>query len=245
MGRLVVKVLVALLAAGVFGLLGLQARGVISLARYQVATMVVVAAVLAAGSSAAAAVGEWRHRRDAAHAADTEVLLAATLWAIVDLVRLDYRDLGLAVYRVGRERAPPWRRRLVRVHRVRARRRPAASGVRWAPGKGVIGACVARGQVVAQDLRAAYAAMGTVTRAEWDVLPADVRLGLSFDELLDVRDKYDVVVATPVIDDSGDRSRIVGCVALDGPAGTLDDLGGDDVLGLLDSAGQTLLRQGL
>jgi len=241
----VVKVLVALAAATVAVLLGLEARGVISLRRDHLVAGVVAAAVLAAGSTIAAAVGEWRRRRTDILAADHELVLAATAWAIVDLVTLDYRDLGLAVYRVGRERLRPWRQRLVRVHRVRARRRPVTSRVRWAPGKGVIGACVSRGQVVAQDLRAAYSAMGSVTRAEWAALPADVRLGLSFDELLDVRDKYDVVVATPVIDDSGDRSRVVGCVALDGPAGTLDDLGGDDVLGLLDSAGQTLLRQGL
>ena len=245
MGRLVLKVTVAVVAAVVAILLGLEARRFITLSRGQVTAAVVTAAALAAGSTIAAAISEWRHRSDVDADADRDVVLSATAWAIVDLVMVDYRDIGLAVYRVGREPLRPWRRRLVRVHRVRARRRPTASKVRWAPGKGVIGACVERGQVVAQDLRAAYSALGPVTREEWEALPADIRLGLTFDELTDVREKYDVVVATPIIDDSGGHGEVVGCVALDGPPGTLDDLGGDAVLGLLDSAGQTLLRQGL
>lgn len=245
MGRLAVKVVVAVVAAVVSVLLALDGRGLIELSRHSVVVAVVVTAVLAAGSTVAAAIGEWRAQQRARRDADTEVVLSATGWAVVDMVSLDFRDLGLAVYRVDRQRWRPWRLQLIRVHRVRARHRPTTSRVRWAPGKGVIGVCVERGQVVATDLRAAYAELGPVTEAQWLGLPTDVRLGLSWAELEDVRDKYDVVVATPIIDDSGARSQVVGCVALDGPAGTLDDLGGDDVLGLLDSAGQTLLRQGL
>ena len=245
MGRLAVKVGVAVAAAVVSMLLALEGKKVVSLSRRAVVVAIVLAAVLAAGSTVAAAIGEWRRQRRARRDADTDVVLSATGWAIVDMVSLDFRDIGLAVYRVDRQTWRPWRRQLTRVHRVRARRRPTTSRVRWEPGKGVIGLCVERGQVVAQDLRTAYAELGPVTEAQWLGLPADVRLGLSWAEMEDVRDKYEVVVATPIIDDSGSRSEIVGCVALDGPAGTLDDLGGDDVLGLLDSAGQTLLRQGL
>lgn len=246
MVRLAVKVLAALVAATVSVLLALDGRDVISLPRRSAVAAVVVAAVLAAGSTVASAVSEWRRQRTSGRDAEREVVLSATGWAIVDMVELDYRDLGLAVYSVGRDAWRPWRPTLRRTHRVRARRRPAASTVRWAPGKGVIGTCVSRGQVVAQDLHAAYAELGPVTEAQWLGLPDDVRLGLDFQEMEDVRDKYGVVVATPVIDDRGSRGRVVGCVALDGPPGTLDDLGRDDVLGLLDSAGQTLLlRQGL
>jgi len=241
MVRLAVKVLVALVAATVSVLLALDARHVISLARSSAVTAVVLAAALAAGSTVASAIAEWRRQRTSGLDAERDVVLSATGWAIVDMVGLDYRDLGLAVYSVGREAWRPWRQTLMRVHRVRARRRPATSTVRWAPGKGVIGACVSRGEVVAQDLHAAYDALGSVTEEQWLALPEDVRLDLSWAEMEDVRGKYGVVVATPVIDDSGARGRVVGCVALDGPPGTLEELGRDDVLGLLDSAGQTLL----
>ncbi len=246
MVRLAVKVLVAVVAATVSVLLALDGRHVITLPRRSAVAAVVLAAVLAAGSTVASAVAEWLRQRSAGRDAEREVVLSATGWAIVDMVGLDYRDLGLAVYAVGREFWRPWRQTLRRTHRVRARRRPAASTVRWAPGKGVIGVCVSRGQVVAQDLHAAYGELGPVSEVQWQGLPDDVRLGLSWAEMEDVRDKYGVVVATPVIDDSGSRGKVVGCVALDGPPGTLDDLGRDDVLGVLDSAGQTLLlRQGL
>ncbi len=246
MVRLAVKVLVALVAAAVTVLLALDGRHVISLPRPSAVAAVVLAAALAAGSTVASAVSEWRRQRASSLEAERDVVLSATGWAIVDMVDLDYRDLGLAVYSVGREVWRPWRPTLTRTHRVRARRRPAASTVRWAPGKGVIGTCVSRGQVVAQDLHAAYDELGPVTQTQWLGLPDDVRLGLSWAEMEDVRDKYGVVVATPVIDDRGSRGKVVGCVALDGPPGTLEDLGRDDVLGLLDSAGQTLLlRKGL
>jgi hypothetical protein len=88
-----------------------------------------------------------------------------------------------------------------------------------------------------------YADLGRPTQDEWRRLPDDIRLGLSFEEYLNVRDKYAVVVATPIIDDSGSRSRVVGCVALDGPAGRLTDLTADEVLGLLNFASQALLQQ--
>ena len=156
---------------------------------------------------------------------------------------LDYRDLGIAAYRADKVWWWPGRTRLRRMYRVRASRRQVSSDVDWRPGKGVIGTCVVRGEVVASDLAQLYRDLGSPTRAEWPRLPEDVRLGLSYEEYLDVREKYAVVVASPIIDDSGSRSRVVGCIALDGPEGRLADLTTDEVLGLLNFAGQTLLQQ--
>lgn len=42
------------------------------------------------------------------------------------------------------------------------------------------------------------------------------------------------MVATPILDETGNGTRVVGCVALDGPGGSLSRLRDDDVLGLLD-----------
>ena len=52
-----------------------------------------------------------------------------------------------------------------------------------------------------------------------------------------------MVDASPVIDDTGATSRVVGCVALDGPDGLFAELTSDEVLGLLNSAAQGLLQQ--
>ncbi len=246
MRKPLIKTLAALLAALAAVALGLNSAQVVDLSRGAVVTAVVVSAALAAGSTSAGAWGEWRARRLGAQRELCDLQLTAAAWAIVDQVggSLDYRDLGLAIYRVERVWWRPWAERLRRVHRVRAKRRPATSDIAWQPGKGVIGRCVQQGAVVACDIRQLYAGLGDVSRVEWDtVVPGDVRLGLTYEEYRDVRDKYDVVVASPMIDDTGAQSRIRGCVALDGPAGRFVDLTRDEVLGLLDSAAQGLLRQ--
>ncbi len=244
--RLVAKISIAVLAAAVTAALGLRGVGLWDPSSTVLVALVVATAVLAAGSTAATAVSEWRSRRLGARREAADVVLNAAAWAIVDATGLDYRDLGLAAYRTERVWWAPGRHRLRRVHRVRAKRRPTASRVKWAPGKGVIGQCVERGQLVAQDVRADYEAVWPCDQQEWDVVvPPEVRNGLTFEEFLDVREKYDVVVATPVLDDSGPGTRVVGCVALDGPAGSLTTLMVDEVLGLLDSAAQGLLQQTL
>ena len=244
MRRLAAKVLAAVVAAGVTAALGLRSAGVWDPSSTVVVGLVVVAAALAAISTSVSAFSEWRSRRLGARREAADVVLTAAAWAIVDSTGIDFRDLGLAAYRVERVWWAPWRRRLGRVHRVRAKRRPTASRVRWAPGKGVIGRCVAEGQVVAQDLHADYSAVWPCDAVEWrTVVPEEIRGGLTYKEFLDVREKYEVVVATPVLDDSGSATKVIGCIALDGPTGSLDRLNTDAVLGLLDSAAQGLVRQ--
>lgn len=239
------KTLAALLAAAAGLILALDSADVVVMSTRVIVAAIVVSASLAAVATIAGAWAEWRQRRLGARRDLADVQLTATLWAIVDLVGsgLDYRDLGLAVYRVERLWWWPFARRLRRMHRVRASRRPVASRVNWKPGKGVIGACVTRGEVVAYDVGQMYDNLGELSAEEWNQLPADVRLGLGYAEYRDVRDKYDVVVASPVIDDLGVRSQVRGCVALDGPTGRLAELTTDEVLSLLNSAGSGLLSR--
>jgi hypothetical protein len=239
------KTLAALLAAVAGIVLALNGAHVITASPRLLLACVVTSSALAALATIGAAWGEWRERRLGARRELADIQLTAAAWAIVDQVapQLDYRDLGLAVYRVERIWWWPFRSRLRRLHRVRSSRRPTTSDVRWKPGKGVIGACVARGEVVAVDLTQMYRDLGARTKDEWPSVPDDVRLGLTWEEYVDVRDKYEVVVASPVIDDSGTRSRVLGCVALDAPDGHFADLTSDEVLGLLNSAAQGLLHQ--
>jgi hypothetical protein len=239
------KTVAALLAAVAGIILALNGADVIAASPRVLVACVVTTSALAALATIGAAWGEWRERRLGARRELADIQLTAAAWAIVDQVspQLDYRDLGLAVYRVERVWWWPPLTRLRRLHRVRSSRRPTTSDVKWKPGKGVIGACVARGEVVAVDLTQMYRDLGARSKDEWPNVPDDVRLGLTWEEYVDVRDKYEVVVASPVIDDSGARSKVLGCVALDGPAGRFADLTTDEVLGLLNSAAQGLLHQ--
>jgi hypothetical protein len=245
MSKAVAKTLSALLAFAAGVVLALNGAHLVRASARLLIACIVTTAALAAVSTIGSAWREWRERRLGQRRELAEITLTTTVWAVVDQVDppLDYRDLGIAAYALRRVWWRPGRARLRRIHRVRASRRPVSSDVAWRPGMGVIGACVVRGEVVAVDLAQLYADLGRPTKQEWLRLPDDIRLGLRYEEYLNVRDKYAVVVATPIIDDSGARSRVVGCVALDAPAGRLADLTTDEVLGLLNFASQALLQQ--
>lgn len=245
MSRAVAKTVAALLAAVAAVVLGLEGADLLAVPDAVVVACVVTSATLAAVATVGSAWRDWRERRLGRRRELAEITLTAALWAVVDQVvpPLDYRDLGIAVYRTDHAWWWPWRAELRRVHRVRASRRPVSSDVAWRPGKGVIGACVTQGEVVAVDLAQLSADLGHPGPQEWQQVPEDLRMGLEHEEYLDVRDKYAVVVASPIIDDSGPRSRVVGCLALDGPEGRLDSLSSDEVLGLLNFTGQALLQQ--
>jgi hypothetical protein len=218
----------AVLAAAVGAALGLERAGLWHPGDVVLVVLVVLTAVLAVASTATQAVARLLGRRREAARDLHDDLLSGALWAVVDATggRVDPRDLALGAYRVATPLlgAP----RLARVHRVRARRRPVASGVRWAPGKGVIGECVATGAVVARDVTGPDA--------------AGERQGLSAEEFRAVRGKYAVVVAVPLVDDAGETSRVTGCLALDGPAGTLELLRAPVVLGVLEATSRALQR---
>lgn len=245
MTKAVAKTVSALLAAVAGIILALAGAEVLTVSSRVLVACIVVTTALATLATIGAAWGEWRKRQLGQRRDLVEITLNAAVWAIVDHVgpRLDYRDLGLAAYRIEQRWWWPFRRRLRRLHRVRPSRRPVTSDVMWEPGKGVIGTCISQGAVVASDLTQMYRDLGHPSREEWDRLPDDVRQGLGFEEYLDVRDKYAVVIASPIIDDTGASSRVVGCVALDGPDGLFDELASDEVLGLLNSAAQGLLQQ--
>ncbi|WP_432542101.1 hypothetical protein [Kineococcus sp. SYSU DK002] len=224
--RLVLDVALVVLAALVGAGLALERAELWDTSSTVVAVLILATALLAIVPAVLRAVAEVRGRRTAALRELHEDVLSGALWALADASGLDPRDLALAAYRVRR---PRWRAAtLERVHRVRARRRPGASGVAWAPGKGVIGECVASGAVVARDVAAAEGA-------------GDPQ-GLSEAEIARVRGKYPVVVAVPLVDDSGSRSAVTGCLALDGPAGSLPALTRPDVLAVLEATARTLQR---
>ncbi|MET1004489.1 MAG: hypothetical protein ABWX96_03010 [Propionibacteriaceae bacterium] len=245
MPKALAKTLAAVLVAVAAAILALNGARVISVSTRVLLAAVVTTTVLAAVSTIGGAWTEWReqqlgHRREL-----VDFQLDATLWAIVDQVGsgLDYRDLGIAIYRTYRRWWWPFRQGLRRVQRVRATHRPVSSNIIFRPGKGVIGRCVETQAVAAYDLAQMYRDLGQPTEDEWASLPVDITLNLSYTEYLDARDKYAVVIASPIIDDASAQARVRGCIVLDGPDGRFADLNADEVLALLNSAAQGLLRQ--
>lgn len=271
--RLVTAVTAAAVAAATAVLLGLAQLGVAHPPLRLRAAAVTVSAVLAFVSTTGSAVGTWRRGRDAARRDRIAFVLRTLAYTVQDLTDLDTRELGVALHLLRADRWPPSaaaanlaavfvpgrrapRLRLVRVVRERASRRPSTSGVVWRPGKGVIGLCVATGDVVGQDVGAdtapwvgagtsagghgASVAGGVVDR--WTLVPEDVRGSFTRAEFDALAGRYGTVLAAPLIDDGGTGSAVVGCVSLDGPHGSFELLWSPDVRSALAQAAETLRR---
>jgi hypothetical protein len=162
------------------------------------------------------------------------VLLQPVALRIQDLAGIDIRDLGLSAYLLrqwGLWRWP-WEPRLRRVYRVRPKI-AAVSHVDWRPGKGVMGASVAQGQDVAEDLAALDEELEGTSLAAWD---PGLAYGLTYAEWLDTRGKYGVVLATPILVATSSGSRVAGVLVLDGPGGTFDTIVTEEIRALLASA---------
>lgn len=199
------------------------------------------AAALAFAATSGSALREYREPRRAASTEDLRYAVRQLAFTIAEAAMVDVRELGLAVYVVRRDWLLPWRRRLDRVLRERSVRRPSASRVVWRPGKGVIGRCVASGTDVAQDVGADTAPWVNATPEDWRLgVPDDVKAGFTYEEFLDMRGRYHVVVATPILDDTGRVTEVVGCLALDGPQGSYEDLAADDVRAAMAAIAPTI-----
>jgi len=154
-------------------------------------------------------------------------LLQPVALRVQDLTGIDLRDLGLSVYVLHRPGwwRWPWQPRLLRMYRVRPKI-AAVSHVAWRPGKGVMGTCAERGQDVAEDVAALDDLLKNETRATWEPSRAH---GLTYDEWLDTRGKYGVILATPILGEGSGGSAVIGVLVLDGPAGAFTTIVTDEV----------------
>lgn len=238
---LTTKVLAAVTALAAACVLVVDEAGVADVDGRVLAAAGILAALLAFVATSQSAVREYRGRGATDRREQLGFALRQLAFTVAELTSLDVRELGLAVYVVRRERPFWWRKRLDRAARERSVNRPSTSRVVWRPGKGVIGRCVAAGTDVAQDVQADTSPWRDADQDDWDLrIPDDVKAGFSFDEFRFMLGRYHVVVATPVLDDSGVRTRIVGCLALDGPSGTFDLLAADDVRAAMGRVAPTI-----
>ena len=164
-----------------------------------------------------------------------ETMLRAAFVRIVDQGTIDFRQLGVGAYLVGREHWYSLRQVMVPVGRVRLTATPAFAAVRWTRGKGVIGVCWQRGMFAAADLTGLGAFALDALPAEWSALDAQARLGLTLQEARRTS-MYKVVAAMPIVVDG----RVQGCVAADGPQGTFAALTSERVKVLLAETAQAV-----
>jgi hypothetical protein len=110
-----------------------------------------------------------------------------------------------------------WRRRHhERVAKVRLAS-SIESGVLWTRDKGVIGRCWARRASIIVDLsQPPFSDLGNVPKDQWETVPVNDRYGLSYSDYAAIGTKYGIVIAVPIMQDSG---GYIGCVTLDLPPG--------------------------
>jgi hypothetical protein len=153
--------------------------------------------------------GERARRRALEREQKIEVFLAACLVYVVRNAGADFEHTGIQAFVVRGRR----RRRQVRLAKVRLGAVPT-SGIVWYPDKGVVGRCWSARAAQYEDLETHFAGYRSLSRIEWDALPADARFGLTYDDFQCLKDKYRIVAAAPIIDH---RGRYIGCITADTP----------------------------
>lgn len=205
-------------------------------------SLILAAAGIGVIATVLAAFGEFLRQRGEARADHARAILVPLAFVLQDTTGIDVRDLGIAAYLRRRVWWWPFQERLSRIYRERARL-ASASGVRWRPGKGVIGRCVELGQDVCVDLAGLDELLTGVTPEQWTELGSDLTLGLSFAEHQRLRGKYGAVLATPILVEHPTGTQVVGGVTVDGPPGSYDLLASRTIRAQVASAAELLADQ--
>jgi hypothetical protein len=159
-------------------------------------------------------------------------VIKTTLVGVAPLAHLELTQLTVRVFVVRRR----WRDLLgTPVLRCAASltlrlQPPLRSNVRWTRGKGVVGLCwddaeQGRGGLLGLDTQELAGIAATAAEAEWAQLTPKERAGLSQAEARRLG-HYGVVIAYPIYDS---EQRFRGCLVVEGPPGTLQQLTGDDI----------------
>jgi len=144
--------------------------------------------------------------------------LAGTLVALATYCGADWRTTSVQAFIVKRRglRWPIWKsfeQTQVRLAKVRLAS-AAASGITWTENKGLIGRCWSMKAPQWKWLNMEFAPFAKLTKHEWQNISTERVYGLTFEEFQSVRDKYGLVAAVPIIDES---NKYIGCITMDTP----------------------------
>lgn len=157
--------------------------------------------------------------------------LRALLVEVVDRAEVDWTSIGVHAFMVQRRYWIAGPERLQRVGRERLRSTPPPARIIWTKGKGAVGRCWELGQDVGMELHPDH-----LSQTQWDALPADQRLGMTYDDYERTR-RYRVVVATPILDRN---DRVIGIVSIDSVNPDFAKLWQDPVRDAMGSAATTI-----
>lgn len=158
-----------------------------------------------------------------------DVLLAA-IPEVSQLTSMRCSSIGIHVFAVH-DRRPgmgstwDWIRRrgpflpyaeLTRVARVRLANWPEPSNIKWRYRTGVVGSCWAHERGLTKDVHALQEPHYDCSADDWEGVPPEVTLHMTFREFELSKRKHGMIVAHPINRTDGE---VVGVVAIDGPPG--------------------------
>lgn len=108
------------------------------------------------------------------------------------------------------------------------------SSIRWTIDRGTIGTVWRTGQFDSFD----FGKYKDATEADWVAAGAEVRRGLTYANLVELREKYGSVLVVPLSRNTPDE-ELIGCLVLDTPAGREEQLTVPFVISLLVETGKT------
>jgi hypothetical protein len=174
---------------------------------------------------------------------DAYAALLAALTKIAEEAGVPASEIGMSAYVVRRMLLDPATKVQARLARVRLASFPPASTIVWTRGKGFLGECWAKeNMVIDRHIPTWYAQYLGCTEEEWEAAPPAFRLGLSFQEWEATQQRYRYIRVAPVLGERRDgKTRYLGCVSLDtGRDEHAAKLATDEVRDLLQNAANAI-----
>jgi hypothetical protein len=157
---------------------------------------------------------EYKGPRDAQLQEDVGEILRRTARQVAECCRdVDRADVGVTVLVVRPRRL--FGQHLLVLRRERENAFPPPSGITWTKGKGLVGRCWAESRVVVEDLRDIASQHKDCAQSQFEALPGNQKMGLTYEEFRTIIGKYSSVLVTPIM--AG--GEVVGCLSIDLPMG--------------------------
>lgn len=172
-------------------------------------------------------------RENRARVAENKLIstLGSALADIQESTALRVGDIGLQAFEIEGKwwkrkwKGSQWWKRqeqLSRLARLRFNDTQPPSEIQWNEGKGVIGECWRVRRYHDFDFDTHHAKQDEWEGRDWGFLPAKVTMGMNWPEFEQVRGRYGVVAAFPIV--HSQSNKLLGILALDGSPGNFKNL---------------------
>ncbi|MEU8342346.1 hypothetical protein AB0C74_11670 [Spirillospora sp. NPDC048832] len=146
--------------------------------------------------------------------------LGSALAQIEEITALSANDIGLQAFIIKRKLLSK-KQYLTRLARLRLNEQPP-SEIEWTKGKGVVGESWRLRRYFDFNFDTHHAQQKDWMEGDWPSLPADVTMGMTWMDFEQVRGRYGIVSAFPIV--QSHTNELLGLLTLDGTPGNYSNL---------------------